>query len=113
MKAAAQWPLYAEGSYFLDAPIFEGRMNELQKTVRDLHRSINKFKDYRQKEILNRNARTSGRRSPGRLNFVRCRLLFVGPQYVTCFVSPLWTLKIQAFWDIAPGHNAATTTINI
>ena len=25
-----------------------------------------------------------------RLDFVRWRLVFMGPQYGTCFVSPLW-----------------------
>jgi hypothetical protein len=29
-------------------------------------------------------------RSPGRLNFVRWRLIFLDPQYGTCIVAPLW-----------------------
>ena len=29
-------------------------------------------------------------------NFVRQRLIFVGPKYETCFISPFWRLK---FWD--------------
>jgi hypothetical protein len=28
------------------------------------------------------------------LNFVRWRLIFVYPQYGTCFMSPLWRLEI-------------------
>ena len=34
--------------------------------------------------------------SPPRLNFVRCRLIFVSPPYGTGFVSPSWRLE---FWS--------------
>jgi len=36
-----------------------------------------------------------GARSPRRLNFVPWCLIFVDPQYGTCFMSPSWRLK---FW---------------
>jgi hypothetical protein len=42
-----------------------------------------------------RSPRIPAARSPGRLNFVRWCLIFVGPQYGTCFMSLLWHLE---FW---------------
>ena len=34
-------------------------------------------------------------RSTGRLNFVRWRPVFVGPQYGTCFTSSIWRLEFS------------------
>jgi hypothetical protein len=34
--------------------------------------------------------------SPGRLNFVRCRLIVVGPWFGPCPISPFWCLE---FWS--------------
>jgi len=35
-------------------------------------------------------------RSNGRLNFVRWRPVFVGPQYGTCFTSSIWRLEFSS-----------------
>jgi hypothetical protein len=40
-------------------------------------------------------AQILGASLPWLLNFVQWRLIFVGPQYGTCFVSPLWRVE---FW---------------
>ena len=42
------------------------------------------------------NIRTCSSRPPERLNFKPWRLLFVGPLYGTCFMSPFWFV---AFWN--------------
>ena len=39
-------------------------------------------------------------RSPGRQDFVRWCLMFVGSLYGTCFVSPLWRLEFRVGWYI-------------
>jgi hypothetical protein len=41
-----------------------------------------------------RGAQIAGTRSLGRLNYVRWRVIFVGPQYEICFVSPFWRLEL-------------------
>lgn len=43
-------------------------------------------------ERLRRVAQIPYARSTGGLTFVQCRLMFMGRQYETCFVSPLWRL---------------------
>jgi hypothetical protein len=51
-----------------------------------------------------RGAQIPGARSPLQINFVRWRLIFVGLQSVTCFMSPFWCLEIwgssKDFWKI-------------
>ena len=52
----------------------------------------------------NRGAQILVARSPCRLKFVRCGLVFVGPQCGTCFISPVWRLESLSwrldFWKI-------------
>jgi hypothetical protein len=38
-------------------------------------------------------AQISDARSPRQLNSVRWHLIFVGPQYLTCIMSPFWHLE--------------------
>ena len=42
---------------------------------------------------LHKDAQILGARSPGRLNFVRWRLIFVADQYENCFTLPLCRLE--------------------
>ena len=45
-----------------------------------------------------RGAQIPGAKSPWRLHFVRWCLIFVDPQYGTCFMSPFWRLE---FWGVS------------
>jgi len=95
---------------------------------------LNKFNDVRESrpaptqksihipydgDLQSRGIQIPDARSPWRLNFVRWRLMLVGPQhYGTCFMSPFWRLK---FWGCFPGlgkfvhpfHNLLKTRVRV
>ena len=42
---------------------------------------------------MKRGIQITGARSPRQLNFVWQHVMFVGPQYETCFMSPIWNTE--------------------
>jgi len=47
-----------------------------------------------------RRAQIPGARSSWRLNFIRWRLIFVGPQYETCLILPFWPAEFRGRFQI-------------
>ena len=48
-----------------------------------------------------------GARSPWRLHFIRWRLIHVGPQRGTCFISPFWSPEILGGSQIFGGRDSS------
>jgi hypothetical protein len=42
---------------------------------------------------MKRGIQITGTRSPRQLNFVWHHIMFAGPQYATCFMSPIWNIE--------------------